>query len=782
MALQNKISLRILAGVIALLLAAGGIALIYRGFQEIIHFQFLERIPQTTLEGSVGGEAQLEGKVVFHLDKLTSPHTNSQCIYYRYLIEEERTDSEGKKKWVTIRDDVRSIDFLLRDSSAEALVKSSNMNSVIDFYPAKKHYNRSGDRRYTEWRIDPDDNIRIFGWLDQSTTPWQVSFTAKGDYIPILGFFSSQGVREDMGGSAVFILWGGVSLIVMFCYLLMFALRWHRTLTFLAIASFSITLPLMSVGFSALEMTVESGAERASNHQQKTDSLIREYLTRRGIETGNSELAGAYQGLHQPFDLNNVVFSGLTDEDRERINSWRNTSYDIKARYSQQIDRFPENTYALLRRLHDPGNIQLPADQLSAAQARIAGFSSTQTQSNPFIVVIGVVILLVTAFFAFRTIKVKRIQENVPTSKAAGATYGLTELAGELLADDDKEPFTGPLSRLPCVWYHYTVQEKRGSGKNASWVTIEDDTKKQPFYCEDDSGRMRVFPGQAEIITKQTKTKREGRYLYREIRLSPGDQLYLLGHAKPDRTRGDTLVMNHEKGLPYIISNYTEEEVMFSKANSGMLLLSVGISAVFLVCFWLSATAGNFSALDFLLLSLIAPIFFSIQMLMLMFNDLIFLKNRCDRNWANIQVSLKKRATLIPKLVQLVRVHMAHEKDLQTKLSELRETAANPPDSSQAVDQFMATETRIIDQLRARMEDYPDIKSQEMSTELTDRLVKLENEVALIRDGFNDAVTMFNTRIETFPDLFLARIARFGRKDLLLNDSSPHPIRVDLSS
>ena len=160
---------------------------------------------------------------------------------------------------------------------------------------------------------------------------------------------------------------------------------------------------------------------------------------------------------------------------------------------------------------------------------------------------------------------------------------------------------------------------------------------------------------------------------------------------------------------------------------------------------------------------------------MLMYNDLVFLRQRCDRNWANIQVSLKKRADLVPQVEQLVKELLSHEQDLQVSLAKLREQR-RVAETVADVDSYLALEHQAIDSITARIEAYPDLKGIDMVGALNRRLIKLENEISLIRAGFNDAVTQYEIRRATFPDNLLAKLFRFKSRQTLRFTDEAHRI------
>ena len=227
-------------------------------------------------------------------------------------------------------------------------------------------------------------------------------------------------------------------------------------------------------------------------------------------------------------------------------------------------------------------------------------------------------------------------------------------------------------------------------------MTIHEEIQKQPFYCEDEEGRLQVFPTKAEVITKHRSRNTSGGKRYTERRLEPGDAPICWVRRKLTRQPG--VPGAESTGVPYIISNRSEAEVMFMKASKAMLLLSLGISLLFGVGLWVAGSNGDFSSVDFVMASLIAPFFLAVLMTVLMYNDLIFLRQLCDRNWANIDVSLKKRANLIPDLERVVKRYLEHEAGLQTALAQLRAQRLEVNDTK-AADAYMVRESRIIDEL-----------------------------------------------------------------------------------
>ncbi|MDG1828035.1 MAG: LemA family protein, partial [Luminiphilus sp.] len=85
------------------------------------------------------------------------------------------------------------------------------------------------------------------------------------------------------------------------------------------------------------------------------------------------------------------------------------------------------------------------------------------------------------------------------------------------------------------------------------------------------------------------------------------------------------------------------------------------------------------------------------------------------------------------------------------------------------------------DELSLRLEKYPDLEGHQLLYDFNRRLITLENEIALIRAGFNDSVMNFNTRLQSFPDNLLAIAFKFERLTALQFDKKAHQLpAVDL--
>jgi len=329
---------------------------------------------------------------------------------------------------------------------------------------------------------------------------------------------------------------------------------------------------------------------------------------------------------------------------------------------------------------------------------------------------------------------------------------------------DGEDGFETPLQNRECVHYRYLVEEYIRRGKNSSWVTRKNEDERTPFLCRDDEGDLPIDPENFEMIVNRRYRRKNGRWRYTEWWIEIGDEIYAIGEAQIDPDTGDSLILkkSEDKELPAILSNRTEAEVMLKKASRGMGFFLFGFTGALLTALLLFGGSGSFAATDYLMAAMVAPAFLTMLMLVLHYNDLVFLRDRARRNWANIEVSLKKRFDLIPRFTEVAKSYLAHEKGLQERLAAMRGGYKGGAviDPTRLMD-MLGGDASLLSMLRGLEESYPDLKGNESIAKVMEALTLVENELALMRDGYNDAVRVYNTRIATFPDMAFARMFRF---------------------
>lgn len=147
------------------------------------------------------------------------------------------------------------------------------------------------------------------------------------------------------------------------------------------------------------------------------------------------------------------------------------------------------------------------------------------------------------------------------------------------------------------------------------------------------------------------------------------------------------------------------------------------------------------------------------------YNRLVRDKNRVLAAWSDIDVQLKRRYELIPKLIDAVKAYSRYEQALFTELTELRtgcQQASKPLKKGQIESQLGSK----IGSLFMVAEDYPDLKASEQFLTLQKNLSLVEADIQLARRYYNGAVRNLNTGIDSFPDLLIAKRLGFKPAEL----------------
>ena len=150
------------------------------------------------------------------------------------------------------------------------------------------------------------------------------------------------------------------------------------------------------------------------------------------------------------------------------------------------------------------------------------------------------------------------------------------------------------------------------------------------------------------------------------------------------------------------------------------------------------------------------------------YNGLVAKRNMAKNAFATIDVMLKKRHDLIPNLVATVKNYMTHEKDLLTKVTELRSQAMN--DQGKSTNDRVNTENQIsatLSKIILSVENYPALKADKSFEHLQRSLNETEEQISAARRTFNAAVTELSNSIEMFPSSVIASIAGFKQMELL---------------
>jgi len=133
------------------------------------------------------------------------------------------------------------------------------------------------------------------------------------------------------------------------------------------------------------------------------------------------------------------------------------------------------------------------------------------------------------------------------------------------------------------------------------------------------------------------------------------------------------------------------------------------------------------------------------------YNRLVRLRALVREAFSGITVQLRRRADLIPNLVEAVKGYAAHEKSTFEEITAARAAMTGTTNNVAATAAADATMTGLIGRLFAVAEAYPQLRASENFQQLQDELAGTENRIATERMRYNDAVRTYNIRIRQFP-------------------------------
>ena len=148
------------------------------------------------------------------------------------------------------------------------------------------------------------------------------------------------------------------------------------------------------------------------------------------------------------------------------------------------------------------------------------------------------------------------------------------------------------------------------------------------------------------------------------------------------------------------------------------------------------------------------------------YNGLVGLRNRAEASWSDIDVQLKRRRDLVANLVETVKGYARHEATTLEQVTALRTRASKVTTGNVA--EAKAAESALGGALRglfALAESYPELKADASFRQLHTSLVTLESDLQNARRYYNAVVRDFNTKIQSFPDLFVARAGGFRTRE-----------------
>lgn len=162
------------------------------------------------------------------------------------------------------------------------------------------------------------------------------------------------------------------------------------------------------------------------------------------------------------------------------------------------------------------------------------------------------------------------------------------------------------------------------------------------------------------------------------------------------------------------------------------------------------------------LVLIFAILFFAIMIpavyVMSVYNSTVSYRNSVRESFSDVHVQLKRRADLIPNLVETVKAYAKHEREVLERLTELRTQFEHTrPDDREAVIKNDNMVTQALKTVFAVAENYPDLKASENFKKMQESLEETEDQVASARRIYNSNVNDYNTYTQQFPSNLVAR-------------------------
>lgn len=145
------------------------------------------------------------------------------------------------------------------------------------------------------------------------------------------------------------------------------------------------------------------------------------------------------------------------------------------------------------------------------------------------------------------------------------------------------------------------------------------------------------------------------------------------------------------------------------------------------------------------------------------YNSLVKLDEGVNSAWAQVENQLKRRADLIPSLLETVKGYAAHEKEVINSITEARAqyaSAGTPQEYAQADEGL----TNALNNLNIIVENYPDLKASQNFSDFQVELATTENKISTERMRYNETVQSYNTKVGTFPTRLVAGVFGFNKR------------------
>ena len=164
-------------------------------------------------------------------------------------------------------------------------------------------------------------------------------------------------------------------------------------------------------------------------------------------------------------------------------------------------------------------------------------------------------------------------------------------------------------------------------------------------------------------------------------------------------------------------------------------------------------------------------------LLIILYNYLVKLNIRCKNAWSQIDNQLKRRADLIPNLVEVTKGYASYESKVLTDVVNARNEANTLSEKAKNSEEV----SNQLNKLLMLSENYPDLKANEIFKNLQIELTGTEDKIAFARQFYNDTVQHYNTAIMVFPNNFMAKLMKYNEREYFkVNDDEKKIVKVEL--
>lgn len=161
-----------------------------------------------------------------------------------------------------------------------------------------------------------------------------------------------------------------------------------------------------------------------------------------------------------------------------------------------------------------------------------------------------------------------------------------------------------------------------------------------------------------------------------------------------------------------------------------------------------------------------------------LFNRLVVSRNRCENAWAQVDVQLKKRADLVPNLVETVKGYAAHERGVFEQVTKARAAIMDAKTVPEAV-KAQEGLTGALKSLFAVVENYPQLKADQQFLLLQEQLDGIESKIAYARQFYNDTILAYSNMLQMFPSNIFASVFNFKAMEYFnVAEADREPVKV----